>query len=178
MMKNSQRDKEIEKAIKFLVASIEKSGHNPKPVILHGIRVGLYLDRQEYNKNIVIAGILHDLLEDSETAIEEIKEKFGDKIADLVSANSFDKAIKEKKERYYESFARCLETGKDALVIKAADVLDNSYYYQLAGDKELYQWLLEKLEHFINHSEKALKNEEVWKELKRQSNQLTNRKSQ
>jgi len=124
-MKNYQRDKEIEKAIKFLVASIERSGHNPKPVILHSIRVGLYLDRQGYNKNVVIAGILHDLLEDSETTIEEIREEFGDKIANLVLVNSFDKTIKEKKKRYYESFARCLEAGKDALVIKAADVLDN-----------------------------------------------------
>lgn len=174
MRKNLQLDKEIEKAIKFLVASIEKSGHNPKPVVLHSIRVGLYLNKQRYNKNIVIAGIIHDLLEDSETSTEEIKERFGNKIADLVSANSFNEAIKDKKERYYESFTRCFSAGKDAMVIKAADILDNSHYYQLAEDRELYQWLLAKMKHFIDHSAEVLKNNYVWKELKRQYENLKN----
>lgn len=171
--KSPELDKEIEEAIKFLVHAIEESGKNPKPVILHSIRVGLYLYHQGYDKEIIIAGILHDLLEDSDTTLEEIKQKFGDKVAKLVEANSFNLTVKDKKERYLGSFTRSLNAGKDALVIKAADFLDNSHYYHLGQDKELYQWLLEKLKHFIDHSEKLLKNETVWKELKNQYNLLT-----
>ena len=171
--KNPKLDKEIEEAIKFLVHAIEESGKNPKPVILHSIRVGLYLYQQDYSKEIVIAGILHDLLEDTEITLDEIKEKFGDKVANFVQVNSFDETIKNKKERYLDSFTRCLDAGKESLVVKAADFLDNSHYYHLAQDRKLYQWLLKKLKHFIEHSEEVLKNEIAWKELKKQYNLLT-----
>ena len=59
----------VEKAIKYLVDAIKQSGHNPKPVILHSIRVGLFLFNQNYNQDIVIAAILHDILEDTDTTI-------------------------------------------------------------------------------------------------------------
>lgn len=170
--KNPQDDKKIEKAIKFLVFAIEKSGNNPKPVVLHSIKVGLYLYSQGYHRDVVIAGILHDLLEDSETTIEEIRQEFGSKVVNLVQATSFDKTIKDKKKRYHQSFRRSFKAGKDALLIKAADFLDNSHYYHLGKDKMLYQWLLEKLGHFIKNSESYLKNERVWKDLKKQYDRL------
>lgn len=176
MLKTYQRNKEIERTIKFLVNSIDKPGNKSKPIILHSIRVGLYLDRQNYDKDIVIAAILHDLLEDSEITAHEIKNNFNNKIAKLVLANSYDKSTEDKKKRYYETLSRCLDIGKEALVIKAADILDNSHYYQLVKDEKLYQWLLEKLSHFINHTESILGDEKVWKELKRQHTKLTKNK--
>lgn len=165
-------NKKIEKAIKFLVLAIEKSGHNPKSVITHSIRVGLHLDELNYSQEIVIAGILHDLLEDSETKPKEIKQKFGDKVAGLVKANSFDKNIKDKKKRYQQTLTRCLKAGKEALIIKTADILDNSHYYHLAKGKKLRQWLVEKMKHFIDHSEKILKNEAILQKLQKQYCQI------
>ena len=168
-----QNDKKIKEAIKFLVLAIEKSGHNSKPVIIHSIRVGLHLDELGYKQKIVIAGILHDLLEDSETTFEEIKQNFGPQIANLVQANSFDKNIKDKKKRYQQTLTRCLKAGKEALIIKAADILDNSHYYHLANGKKLRQWLVEKMKHFIDHSEKILKNEAVFKKLQKQYQKIS-----
>lgn len=168
-----QRSKEIEKAIKFLVHAFDKSECTGKPVILHSIRVGLYLNRQGYDKNIVIAGILHDLLEDSNTTVEEIKKKFGDNVAKLVMANSFDKDIKDKRKRYFQTYERCIKAGKDALVIKTSDILDNYNYYDFAEGEELRKWLLEKMKHFIYNTAEIIGKENIWKELKDKYIQLS-----
>ena len=45
------------------------------------------------------AAILHDVIEDTDTKIEEVKSKFGDNVAKLVEANSFDESIEDKTER-------------------------------------------------------------------------------
>jgi (p)ppGpp synthase/HD superfamily hydrolase len=167
-MTNPNFDKDIERAIKFLVFAIHKSGNNPKPVILHSIRVGLYLNNLGYGKNIILAAILHDIIEDSETSLEEIKQQFGQEVASIVEANSFDKTVADKTERYKEAFNRCLKKGKDALIIKAADILDNSNYYHLAEDEKIVKWLLEKMKYFLELSSKNLKGQIVWDELQKQ----------
>jgi len=164
-MKNPETDKQIEEAIKFLVFAIHESGKNPKPVILHSFRVGLHLYNLGYKKEIVIAAILHDVIEDTNVEIEEIESKFGKKIARLVEANSFDESIEDKTERYKENFERCRKLGKDALIVKAADFFDNIDYYHLASTKELAKWLLGKLKYFIENSKSELKNEALYKEL-------------
>ena len=164
-MKNPEHDKQIEEAIKFLVFAIHESGKNPKPVILHSVRVGLHLYNLGYDKGIVIAAILHDIIEDTDMKIEEVESKFGKKIAQLVEANSFDENIEDKTERYKENFERCRKAGKDALIVKAADFFDNTDYYHLASTKELAKWLLGKLEYFIENSKDMLKDEVLYKEL-------------
>lgn len=59
-------------------------GHNPKPVIFHSVQVGVHLYNHDYESDIVIAGILHDVVEDSETTVAEIEERFGSRVAQLV----------------------------------------------------------------------------------------------
>jgi len=157
-----ENDKEIEEAIKFLVYAIQKSCKNNKPVILHSIRVGLHLDNLKYPKDIVIAAILHDIIEDTETTFEEIKSKFSNKIATLVQSNSFDESIIDKTERYKENFIRCKALGKEAVIIRASDFFDNVNYYHLAPNKELEKWLFEKLKYFIDNSYEILKDEIIY----------------
>ncbi len=68
-----KKEEKIEKAKKFLRASIKKSGKNTKPVIRHSLEVGQYLDKAGYSDEIIIAGLLHDILEDTEVAGQEIE---------------------------------------------------------------------------------------------------------
>lgn len=165
MTKYPENDKQVEEAIKFLVFAIQESGKNPKPVILHSVRVGLHLYNLGYDKNIVSAAILHDVIEDTDVKIEEVESRFGAEIAKLVEANSFDESIKDKTERYKENFERCRKAGKDALIVKAADFFDNTDYYHLASTKELAKWLLGKLDYFIENSKDTIKDEVLHKEL-------------
>jgi len=69
--------KEIERAIIFMIQKIQERCYNEKPLILHSIKVGLRLLEQNKEKEVVIAGFLHDLIEDTDCKIKEIKEEFG-----------------------------------------------------------------------------------------------------
>ena len=57
--------KEIEHAIIFMIQKIRERCYNEKPLILHSIRVGLKLMGQKEEKEAVVAGFLHDLIEDT-----------------------------------------------------------------------------------------------------------------
>ncbi|HEY32230.1 MAG TPA: HD domain-containing protein [Dehalococcoidia bacterium] len=126
--KNPEDAQEIEEAVIFFVTRMLESGHNPKPVVLHSIRMGMYLYSYSYEPDIVKAAILHDIIEDSDTSIDEIKERFGEKVAQLVQANTFDYTVGDRAAQGEECLQRCLRYGRDALIVKAADKLENSFY--------------------------------------------------
>lgn len=169
---------EIERGIRFLVSSCEKSGNNPKPVILHSIRVGLHLYRLGYGRKIVLAGILHDIIEDTRISEERLQSEFGMDVARIVKANTFDKDINDKKKQYVEAFERCLKAGREALVIRSADIFDNLNYYHKAADNDLIIFLLNKAKYFIEFSSQAMKNDQVHKDLRERFNNILENKFQ
>lgn len=165
-------EKEMEKAIIFLCENYNKTGPNPKPVILHSIRVGNYLYNNGYSKEIILAGILHDIVEDTKVSIKQIEKEFGKKIADLVSANTFDKDISDRVEKYQEMYSRCLKARKEALIVKTADILDNTNYILLVKTKEIQNALIKKRKYFLKISKDVIGNEIVWKELKEKTDKF------
>ena len=166
-------DKMVEKAIAFLVHAFTSTGHNPKPVILHSIRTGLYLYHQNYPQDVVVAAILHDLIEDTDVKIEEIERMFNPMVAQLVAANSFNSVIKQRNERDLDMLNRCKEGGKWALLIKAADILDNCAYFRLRADEEQSHWLLHKMGYFLEISSEELAQETVWHSLNQRHQELS-----
>ena len=117
--------KEFETAIVFLIQKIKERCYNEEPLILHSIRVGLKLMEQNEAKEIVIAGLMHDLLEDTDCKIEKIKSKFGEKVATLVAACTFDRNIKDYKERWNILISNLKQADRNALVIKLVDQMNN-----------------------------------------------------
>ena len=61
------------------------------PYILHPIEVAVIISTMTDDEDAMVAGLLHDTLEDTETTPEEIKEEFGAHILALVSSESEDK---------------------------------------------------------------------------------------
>lgn len=159
-------DRVIERAITFLVQTYTASGHNPKPVILHSIRTGLYLAQQGYPQDVVVAGILHDIVEDTNVELGQVERQFGAPVAHLVAANSFDPAIADHQERDLDLLERCRKGGKFALIVKAADILDNTRYYRLSAESEKSHWLLHKLRIFLELSADDLAGDPVWLSLR------------
>lgn len=157
-----QTSKEIEKAIAFLVHAINTSGNNPKPVILHSILVGLSLAELNYPIHVIQAGFLHDTIEDSSANIESIKKQSGDKVAAIVAACTYDRSIRDKTEQYKDAMRRAAETNKEALIVMAADLIQNEPYYN-QEDFTQYPW--DKITYFIDFAESYLKNEPIWKDL-------------
>jgi len=164
-MRSPEEDGEIERALRYLVHSFESSGDNPKPVILHSTRVGMDLYDSGYDEHVVVAGFLHDLLEDTDVTADEIRSRFGDDVADIVAAASFDERIDDYLERHLDIYERCFELGRDAVLVKAADLLDNSDYYGLGDDEQLRRNLIEKMGYFVEHAEPYIGEEDVYREL-------------
>ena len=155
----------IEKAVSYLVKEYNESGKNPKPVILHSLRVGIYLLESGYETDIVITGILHDLIEDSEVSFNDIKNNFSSDIATWVEAVSFKPDINDPIEQYREMFKRTISAGKIPTIVKAADILANSIYIHLVPDLEKQRMLLQKILYFIDIAT-SLSSEPVLQELK------------
>ena len=63
-----------------------------KPYIVHPLEVLTILTDMEAGADVLIAGVLHDTVEDTGTTIEEIRSRFGDAVADLVAGCSEDKS--------------------------------------------------------------------------------------
>lgn len=66
-----------EKAIRLLCKLFTEERSLTKPTLFHSIRVGNYLYKNGYPDHIVIAGFLHDVVEDTKTTTDEIVDLFG-----------------------------------------------------------------------------------------------------
>ncbi|WP_018259412.1 HD domain-containing protein [Halomicrobium katesii] len=152
-------------AIQYLVHSFESSGNNPKPVILHSTRVGMELYDRGYEQDIVVAGFLHDPVEDTAVTEAEIRSRFGDEVANVVAATTFDEDIDDYLDRHLDIYERCFALGRPAVAVKAADVLDNSDYYALGDSDTLKRDVLEKMACFVEHSEPYIGDEELYHDL-------------
>ena len=65
------------------------------PYILHPIEVAQILSTMTDDQEVITAGILHDIVEDTDGTLEEIKKRFGDRVAFIVSSESENKYPEE-----------------------------------------------------------------------------------
>ena len=101
-----------------------------EPYIIHPVEVAKILIDLMVDKNTIIAALLHDVIEDTDTKPEEIKELFGDDVLNLVQGvTKLGKLqFKSKEERQAENFRRMfIAMANDVRVIflKLADRLHN-----------------------------------------------------
>ena len=123
--------KQIEKAYEFAREKHEgqfrKSG---EPYFSHPAEVAYILAELRMDIPTVVAGLLHDTVEDTDTTIEEIEELFGKEVAFIVKGvtklEGYDFSSKEEKDA--ESFRNLLiSLAEDirVLIVKLADRLHN-----------------------------------------------------
>ena len=111
-------------AIQAHMGQIRKSEPD-KPMIIHPIGVGQLLESFGYDDNVVAAGYLHDVVEDTKYTIEDIEREFGKDIATLVmGASEPDKSLSwEDRKRHTIEETRKLPF-RNKLVI-CADKINN-----------------------------------------------------
>jgi GTP diphosphokinase / guanosine-3',5'-bis(diphosphate) 3'-diphosphatase len=102
-----------------------RNGSGGLPYIEHPRMVAATLAARDYPETTLAAALLHDVVEDSDTTVEELRAEFGDAVADLVAALSDDESIEDYRERKDEHRRRVLGVDGDALTIYAADKLAN-----------------------------------------------------
>ena len=111
-------------AIKAHIGQIRKSEPD-KPMIMHPISVGNYLESLGCDEAVVAAGYLHDVVEDTSYTIEDIRKHFNDDIADLVMvASEPDKSLSwEERKLHTIQSTRLLPLRKKMVI--CADKIDN-----------------------------------------------------
>jgi (p)ppGpp synthase/HD superfamily hydrolase len=102
-----------------------RNGSGGMPYIEHPIRVAALLDEHDYGDEVLAAALLHDVVEDSETSLEELHEKFGDEVAGLVGAMTDDESIDDYRLRKAEHRERMAAAPLGAMAIYGADKLIN-----------------------------------------------------
>jgi len=102
-----------------------RNGSGGMPYVEHPIAVAARLDEQGYRDEVLAAALLHDVIEDSETSLDELRRLFGEEVAGMVGALTDDEAIESYRERKAEHRQRVAAATADALAIYGADKLTN-----------------------------------------------------
>lgn len=102
-----------------------RDGAKRVPYIEHPVAVAERLSQHGFGDEVLAAALLHDVVEDSEAEIDDVRERFGGPVADLVAAMTEDESIEDYEERKEEHRQRIGEAGEAALAIYAADKLTN-----------------------------------------------------
>jgi hypothetical protein len=95
------------------------------PYVVHPIRVAETLYLFGCNDNVVLAGLLHDVIEDTGVTHEQIAVGFGDRVAELVAGASEPDKTAPWRERKQHTLDSLRDSDRDTLLLVAADKLDN-----------------------------------------------------
>lgn len=99
--------------------------------IEHPKRVAETVRSVPHTSEMIAAAYLHDVVEDTDVKIEEIEQKFGSKVAELVHELT-DEYMKAKyphlnrRKRKEKEVERQAQMSVEAKTIKLADVIDNT----------------------------------------------------
>ena len=110
-------------------AHSEQKRKTGEPYIIHPIAVArIVAEELELGANPIITAFLHDVVEDTDYTIEQIRERFGDDVARLVGAVTKQKKAKYQHSKQVDNFRQILESVSfdiHALLVKLADRLHN-----------------------------------------------------
>lgn len=93
---------------------LDKGG---KPYIFHSLRVMLAV--QGHGEEAVVAGVLHDVVEDCGITLETVENRFGKDVRGIVDA------VSRRKEESYYDFIRRAKVHPVGRLVKIADLKDN-----------------------------------------------------
>jgi GTP pyrophosphokinase len=117
----------------YVFSALEHKGqvrHSGEPYLVHPLEVADILADMKLDVVCVAAGLLHDVVEDTLTTIERIRETFGNDVAHIVEGVTKISAISfaSSEERQVENFRKMLLAMVDdirVILVKLADRLHN-----------------------------------------------------
>ena len=83
----------VSEAIVFAVKAHDgmRRKKSEAPYILHPMEAAVIVGTMTDDQNLIAAAVLHDVVEDADINIEEIEEKFGRRVRELVASETEDK---------------------------------------------------------------------------------------
>lgn len=136
----------LDKAIKFAVdahAGVERRGKG-FPYIVHPLEAVAIVSTITKDQELLAAAALHDVVEDTNIGVDEIKKEFGERVASLVASES-DLVVEGKsneeswRERKQFAIDRLRKLSRDGKIVAIGDKLSNARAllrdYHEKGDK-------------------------------------------
>ncbi|MBQ3750437.1 MAG: bifunctional (p)ppGpp synthetase/guanosine-3',5'-bis(diphosphate) 3'-pyrophosphohydrolase [Bacteroidales bacterium] len=151
----------LDRAIVFAVKAHHNTERRGKgfPYIVHPMEAVEVVATITPDQELLAAAALHDTIEDTDVTVEQICAEFGDRVANLVHAESdrFVEGLSEAeswRDRKQEAIDRLAAAPHDAKIVALGDKLSNMRAiwrdYQVKGDelwkifhvtdKELHEW--------------------------------------
>lgn len=129
----------IDRAIGFAARAHEgqrrKTGN--VPFIAHPVGVAMLLQDMGCDESVVAAGLLHDTVEDTSVTLAEIRQQFGDRVADIVAGCT---EPPKKSTRWELRKMHTIQTLRDApLEVKLVSAADK--YHNLVHTRYTEQTL-------------------------------------
>lgn len=135
----------LDRAIIFAVNAHHNTERRGKgfPYIVHPMEAVEIVATITPDQELLAAAALHDTIEDTDVTVEQIREAFGDRIAELVHAESdqFTEGVSEEDswhDRKQAAIDRLATAPHDAKIVAMGDKLSNMRAiwrdYQLKGD--------------------------------------------
>ncbi|MEJ7553456.1 MAG: bifunctional (p)ppGpp synthetase/guanosine-3',5'-bis(diphosphate) 3'-pyrophosphohydrolase, partial [Aquificaceae bacterium] len=148
-------DSKVKKAIEFIeekhAGQYRKSG---EPYVVHPLEVAIILAELDMDIDTVVAGLLHDVLEDTETTYEELKENFGKDVADIVEGVTklgkiHFKDVETQKAENYRKLILAFSKDLRVIFVKLADRLHNMKTLQYFSKEKQVRIARETLEIYV-----------------------------
>lgn len=136
-----------EKALAFAAAKHEGQFRiGGLPYITHPVAVAELLEQQGYDLPFRIAGLFHDLLEDTDATEAEIEALGGSEVLAAV------KLLTKEKGYVMARYVEGIRQNPMALAVKAADRLHNLRCAVTAGEEFKRKYILESLDWYLDFS--------------------------
>lgn len=145
-MANKYLDSDLlDRAIVFAVQAHHNTERRGKgfPYIVHPMEAVEIVATITPDQELLAAAALHDTIEDTDVTVEQIREAFGDRVADLVHSESdqFTEGVSEEDswhDRKQAAIDRLAAASHDAKIVAMGDKLSNMRAiwrdYQIQGD--------------------------------------------
>lgn len=139
----------IASALEFATAahSGQLRRYSLEPYIVHPVAVASLVQSVDHTDDMVVAALLHDVVEDTDTTDADIRSKFGADVSDLVTQLTRPRQVSaDRQAKLTLDIDRLRVASREAKTIKLADIIDNvSTLAERAPDFwEIYR--VEKLE--------------------------------
>lgn len=97
----------------------EQTRFDKKPYYSHPFTVAEAVSKLTNDEDVIIAAILHDVIEDTNVTYEQIKERFGERVVSFVMELTKDKNGKFSRVRSDEAFAvKCVDRAHNFLTLE------------------------------------------------------------
>ncbi|MEA2419367.1 MAG: guanosine-3,5-bis(diphosphate) 3-pyrophosphohydrolase [Thermoleophilaceae bacterium] len=119
------------------------------PFVTHPVEVACLLHEAAYSDEVVAAGVLHDVLENTDANVDDLERRFGARVAELVAAVSDDASIEDDADRKAALREQVGRAGECAAAVFAADKVSKARELRIRAGHGRFQRKDEtRIEHY------------------------------